>query len=115
MGHAWTLTVCVVCTDHAWTRTVCVVCTDHARTRTVCVVCMGHARKRTVCVVCMGHAWGSTLFGLNKILFIHRNHKFNKEVQETQKQYAYLSVTYGQNDNYIDIYDGKMANSCQKV
>ena len=63
----------------------------------------------------MGHAWGSTLFGLNKILFIHRNHKFNKEVQETQKQYAYLSVTYGQNDNYTVIYDGMMANWCQKV
>ena len=23
----------------------------------------------------------------------NRNHKFNKQVQETQKQYAYLSVT----------------------
>ena len=34
------------------------------------------------------------LLGLNKILFIYRNHKFNKPVQETQKQYAYLSVTY---------------------
>ena len=33
-------------------------------------------------------------FGLNKILFTHRNHKLNKQVQETQKQYAYLSVTY---------------------
>ena len=32
--------------------------------------------------------------GLNKILFTHRNHKLNKQVQETQKQYAYLSVTY---------------------
>ena len=30
-------------------------------------------------------------------------------------QYAYLSVTYGQNDNYTDIYDGEMANCCQKV
>ena len=38
-------------------------------------------------------------FGLNKILFTHRNHKLNKQVQETQKQYAYLSVTYIQNDN----------------
>ena len=37
----------------------------------------------------------SRLFvGLNKFLFIHRNHKFSKSVQETQKQYAYLSVTY---------------------
>ena len=35
-----------------------------------------------------------SLFGLNKILFTHRNHKLNKQVQETQKQYAYLSVTY---------------------
>ena len=26
-----------------------------------------------------------------------------------------MSVTYRQNDNYIDIYDGKMANCCQKV
>ena len=34
------------------------------------------------------------VYGLNKILFIHRNHKLNKYVQETQKQYAYLSVTY---------------------
>ena len=30
--------------------------------------------------------------GLNTILFTHRNHKLNKQVQETQKQYAYLSV-----------------------
>ena len=55
---------------------------------------------------------GATL-ALNKLLFIHRHLKFNKLVQETQKQYAYLSVTYGQNDNYTDIYDGKMANYCQ--
>ena len=26
-----------------------------------------------------------------------------------------MSVTYGLNDNYTDIYDGKMANCCQKV
>ena len=26
-----------------------------------------------------------------------------------------MSVTYRQNDNYGDIYDGKMANCCQKV
>ena len=26
-----------------------------------------------------------------------------------------LSVTYGQHDNYTDIYDGKMAICCQKV
>ena len=38
-----------------------------------------------------------------------------QEVQETQKHYAYLSVTYRQNDNYILIYDGKMANCCQNV
>jgi len=25
-------------------------------------------------------------------LYVHRNHKLNKWVQETQKQYAYLSV-----------------------
>ena len=55
------------------------------------------------------------MVGLNKMLFIHRNHIFNKPVQETQKQYAYLSDTYRQNDNYTDIYDGKMANCCQKV
>ena len=53
--------------------------------------------------------------GLNKILFTHRNHKLNKQVQETQKQYAYLSVTYIQNDNHTDTYDGKMANYCQNV
>ena len=46
-------------------------------------------------------------------LFIHCNPEFNKQVQETQKQYAYLSATYRQNDNYTDIYDGKMANGCQ--
>ena len=40
--------------------------------------------------------------GLNNILFTHRNHKLNKQVQETQKQYAYLSVTYIQNDNHTD-------------
>ena len=33
-------------------------------------------------------------FGLNQILFTHRNHKLSKQEQETQKQYAYLSVTY---------------------
>ena len=27
-------------------------------------------------------------------LFIHRNHKLSKQVQETLKQYAYLSVTF---------------------
>ena len=26
-----------------------------------------------------------------------------------------MSVTYGQHDNYTDIYDGKMANFCQNV
>ena len=26
-----------------------------------------------------------------------------------------MSVTYRQNDNHTDIYDGKMANCCQKV
>ena len=52
--------------------------------------------------------------GLNKILFTHRNHKLNKQVQETEekKQYAYLSVTYIQNDNHTDTYDSKMANYC---
>ena len=30
-------------------------------------------------------------------------------------QYAYLSVTFRQHDNYTDVYDGKMANCCQKV
>ena len=50
-----------------------------------------------------------------QILSIHRDHKFNKQVQETQMQYAYLSVTYRQNNNYTDIYDGKMTNCCQKV
>ena len=54
-----------------------------------------------------------TSFGLNKILFTHRNHKLNKQVQETQKQYAYLSVTYIQNDNHTDTYDSKMANYCR--
>ena len=34
--------------------------------------------------------WGSE--GVKQNVFIHRNHKFNKQVQETQKQYAYLSV-----------------------
>ena len=56
-----------------------------------------------------------SLFGLNNILFTHRNHKLNKQVQETQKQYSYLSVTYIQNDNHTDTYDGKMANYCQNV
>ena len=53
--------------------------------------------------------------GLNTILFTHRNHKLNKQVQETQKQYAYLSVTYIKNDNHTDTYDSKMANYCQDV
>ena len=48
-------------------------------------------------------------------LFIHCNHKLNKKVQETQRQYVYLGrVTYRSNYNYTDIYDGTMAN-CQKV
>ena len=47
-------------------------------------------------------------------VFIHRNHKFNKQVQETQKQYAYLSVTYRQNDNYTHIYDGKLWSKSQR-
>ena len=58
--------------------------------------------------------WYNT-FGLNKNLFTHCNHKLNKQVQETQKQYAYLSVTYIQNDNHTDTYDSKMANYCQNV
>jgi len=55
------------------------------------------------------------VFGWYKIVFIHRNYKFNKSVQETEKQYAYLSVTFRQHDNYTDVYDGKLANCCQKV
>ena len=47
-------------------------------------------------------------------VFIHRNHKFNRQVQETQKQYAYLSVTYRQNDNYTHIYDGKLWSKSQR-
>ena len=45
---------------------------------------------------CVGGGGGGSvvLFGLNKMLFIHRNHKLNIQVQETQKQYAYLSVNY---------------------
>ena len=39
----------------------------------------------------------------------------NKQVQETQKHNACLSVTYRQIDNYADIYDGKMSNCCQKA
>ena len=51
-----------------------------------------------------------------KNLFNRLNHKVDKWVQETQNQYAYFeSVTYRQNGNYTDIYDGKMANCCQKV
>ena len=49
-------------------------------------------------------------FQLN--LFVHRNHKLNKQVQETQKQYAYLSVIYRSKEYYIYISDGKMANYC---
>ena len=61
------------------------------------------------------HWWAQRwLFGLNKILFTHRNHKLTKQVQETQKQYAYLSVTYIQNDNHTDTYDGKMAKLLSK-
>ena len=35
------------------------------------------------------------LFGFKQSLFIYRNHKFNKQqqIQETQKQYDYVSVT----------------------
>ena len=36
----------------------------------------------------------SAHIGLNTVLFIHHNQKFNKQIQETQKQYACLSVTY---------------------
>ena len=53
-------------------------------------------------------------FGFKLNLFIHRNHKFIKQVQGTQKQYAYLSVIYRKNDNYIYIYDGGMGNYCRK-
>ena len=56
--------------------------------------------KHTCCRVsprkCCAHRSVHTslplVVGLNKILFTHRNHKLNKQVQETQKQYAYLSV-----------------------
>ena len=44
------------------------------------------------------------------IVIISSTNKYRK-----QKQNAYLSVTCRQNDNYIHIYDGKMANCCQKV
>ena len=56
------------------------------------------------------------MFGLNKILFTHRNHKLNKQVQETQKQYPYLSVTYLQNDNHTDLrwQDGKLLSKRQR-
>ena len=58
---------------------------------------------------------GATL-ALNKLLFIHRHLKFNKLVQETQKQYAYLSVTYRQNDNYRHLrwQDGKLLSKSQR-
>jgi len=46
----------------------------------------------------LGASLEKLFFGLNEIVFTHRNHKLNKQVQETQKQYAYLSVTYIQND-----------------
>ena len=43
-------------------------------------------------------------FGFKQKLFIHRNRKFNKQVQETQTHYAYLSVTNRQNGNYIQTF-----------
>ena len=55
------------------------------------------------------HIW------LKENVFIHRNHKSQQISTGNTKQYAYLSVTYRHNDNYTDIYDGKMANCCQKV
>ena len=36
----------------------------------------------------------NVVFALSKIYFVHRNHKLIKQVQETQNQYAYLSVIY---------------------
>ena len=48
-------------------------------------------------------------YGLNKALFVRRTHKLKKQqVQETQKQYAYLSATHKW--EHSNIYDGKMAN-----
>ena len=44
------------------------------------------------------------------IVIISSANKYRK-----QKQYAYLTITYRSNDNYTDIYNGKMANCCQKV
>ena len=60
-----------------------------------CILCIDYSLS-----VCVGTITGYRVimnyftFGLNKILFIRHNHKLNKQVQETQKQYAYLSVTY---------------------
>ena len=49
-------------------------------------------------------------------MYSYRDHNdpFNKQVQETQKQYAYLSVKLliDHYKNYI--YDGKMVDYCQK-
>ena len=67
-----------------------------------------------VCACVRGWVGLFVLFGLNKVLFIHRKHKLNKQVQKTQKQYA-VCVTYRYNDNHTDNYDGKMANCCQNV
>ena len=51
-----------------------------------------HTRTSQCIVFSVPHAY--IIYCLNKLLFTHRNHKPNKEVQERQKQYAYLSVTY---------------------
>ena len=67
---------------------------------------MGRQEKNKPQEKCFQGRFKSTdlLTGLNKTLFIHRKRKFNTQVQETQKQNAYLSVIYRQNDNYTDIF-----------
>ena len=40
------------------------------------------------CLCTLGNLW------FKQNLFIHRNHKFNKQVQETQKQYAYFIILF---------------------
>ena len=55
-------------------------------------------------------------FGFKLNLFIHRNHKFIKQVQGTQKQYAYLSVIYRKNDNTFTMvaWEIIVESQCQK-
>ena len=57
------------------------------------------------------------LVGLNKIVFTHRNRKLNKQVQETQKQYAYLSsylYTKWQSHRHLRWQDGKLLSKHQR-